>query len=187
MPTSADLPIWVKYVAIFAPLFVTAVAARFAIYYSRRQAEYARQRLKLDMFDRRYTVYKAIKTSIFERTARGTLTSDDIGACNEIIDGSEYLFEGETRAFLGAVSTILHNAWSIEFDMEKQNMLVHDEAEVPDGAICVQNMSTGEIFTRNTKLEGEEKEIADFLDSFGENLDAHFEPYLDLSKIGLVH
>jgi len=72
MPTSADLPIWVKYVATFAPLFVTTVAAAFAIYFSRRQAKHAHQRLKLDMFDRRYAVYKAIRTLISERTGRAS-------------------------------------------------------------------------------------------------------------------
>jgi len=55
----SQLPYWVQYVQALAPAVVAIIAALIAGYIAWRQYKTAHYRLCLDMFEKRFAVYKA--------------------------------------------------------------------------------------------------------------------------------
>jgi hypothetical protein len=118
------------------------------------------------MVERRYAVYSAINDFIYDHDydddlhiiATKTISLDDVSKFRKIIAGTEFLFDRQTRRYLSRTLTTLSMAAMI------------NEPNEP-----------GEVYT----YEDEKKQVADFFCVFTSMLDQHFEPHLNLSKIGL--
>jgi hypothetical protein len=115
--TETHLPLWVGYMQALGPLSATIAVACLSAYLvyqqirvAREQAMFAREKLKHDLFDRRYEIYLA-----FERMIRCLMGQDGLGTDEEnllaanicaaqavfILDEamSDYLFDLHNTAF----------------------------------------------------------------------------------------
>jgi hypothetical protein len=115
--TETHLPVWVAYMQALGPLIVTIAVACLSAYLvyqqisvAREQAMFAREKLKHDLFDRRYGIYLA-----FDRMIRCMMGQDGLGTDEEnllaanisaaqavfILDDavSDYLFDLHNIAF----------------------------------------------------------------------------------------
>jgi hypothetical protein len=106
------------------------------------------------------------------------VNDSDVERFRRITDGSEFLFDKATQGFFDDIRDILHTAHRIKFDMSKINIRDYDHG------MDEPNLKVDKRTTR--ELSPEEREVVDFLDNFMIHLDAHFDRYLNLSKIGLA-
>src|SRR5436305_15211555 len=59
MPCGAADPHWTAYLSAFSTPLIAALAGGFGVYIAWRQWRTARDRLRLDLFDKRFAVYAA--------------------------------------------------------------------------------------------------------------------------------
>jgi hypothetical protein len=145
-------------------MVVAVIAALIAAYIALRQWRTAYDRLRLDMYERRFASYDATKTLVNMITSHGQTTSDDIANFYAGIPGAEFLFDGETRGFLETIGQMAFKARMKRVSLERHPN--HPRADA---------------------LIAEEEKIMEFLlDYNGERLEKLFSRYLDLSKVGLI-
>jgi len=65
-----ELPYWLLVVLEISKGLVTPVIAVFGIWIARNQLEVNRQKLKLDLFEKRYAVYECIRKMLCENSQR---------------------------------------------------------------------------------------------------------------------
>jgi len=99
MPTSS-LPLCVQYVQALGPSFVAVIAAIIAGYIALRQWWTARDKLRFDLFEKRFNIYEVTKDFINKTTVHGTASIDDITEFYSGIRGAEFLFKGDARLFM---------------------------------------------------------------------------------------
>jgi hypothetical protein len=157
-----QLPLWVLYVQALGPT-VSVIAALTAGYIALRQWWTAHDRLRVDMYERRSSVYEATKRLLSTVTLHGTPAADDMHHFYEGTRGAEFLFDGDTRNF---VMTIRDKAFKAK--------MTHASYE--------RNID----HPRADKLSSQEEDISDYLREQDANLEKLFGRYLDLSKIGLL-
>jgi hypothetical protein len=90
-----QLPQWAMYAWALGPTLVAIIAAGIAGYIALRQWWTARDRVKLDMFEKRFAVYEATKSLINKRP----ITPNDMGEFYNGIRGAEFLFDGIHATF----------------------------------------------------------------------------------------
>lgn len=110
------VPIWLAYVKAIGPPFVALVAACIAGFYARRQAQTAKDKLKLDLFKDRLEVFTATmavctKNAMIED---GALTSAEIDAFYASYFKAKFLFEGDILAFLDEIYEVLRGLGHID-------------------------------------------------------------------------
>jgi len=154
-----QLPRWMEYVQALAPTVVAIIAALIAGYIAWRQWRTAHYRLCLDMFEKRFAVYEAIKNIINTAYLHGGVTQGDLDVFYQGIRGAEFLFKKDTKDF---VANICQMAWKAS------------------------NARARRQRSETDKLIDEELDILDFLSGQAEGLENMFRPYLDLSKAGLT-
>jgi hypothetical protein len=158
----SQLPEWMQYVQILGPSFVAIIAAAIAGYIALRQWRTANHRLRVDMYDRRYAVYEATKALIDKVAVNGQLLIEDIQEYHQKARGSEFFFDGETKAYLKEIS---ERCWRCYQAQRRQSRASNDEI-------------LGQLID-------EEFELIEFIVAEGPKLEGKFEKFLDLSRVGL--
>jgi hypothetical protein len=155
-----QLPPWIQSVQALGPTVVAVIAAGIAGYIAWRQWRTAHYRLTFDLFEKRFAVYEAVKNLINTAGSRRVIQKD-LDAFYEGIRGAEFLFGGETRAFVKKIGDM---AWKAQIVRARQQSA--DPRQID-------------------KLTDEEENILNFLSVQSEAIEDVFKPYLDLSTAGL--
>lgn len=95
----SSLPEWAQWVQAVGPLITalaTVVVGIVVGYIAYRQWLTAREKLVLDLFDKRFKVFKLLRTIVSELTSTGQL--EDVGATNELVAEGRFLFGPEVTA-----------------------------------------------------------------------------------------
>jgi hypothetical protein len=158
-----QLPLWFLYIQALGPAIVAIIAALIAGYIALRQWWTAHDRLRLDMYDKRFAVYEATKTLINAAAVQGQAMQDDLNHFYDGIRGAEFLFDGDTRDFVMKIGDMAMRARMIRARLDRQPD--HPQAD---------------------KLIDQEEDILDFLRERDAHLEKLFGRYLDLSKVGLL-
>jgi hypothetical protein len=154
------LPFWVQYVEVLGPSFIALVAALFAGYIAYRQWRTGHYRFRLDMFEKRYGVYDAIRSLIGTGELHRQITSEDLGKFYHSIRGAEFLFDGATRNFITKIGDLAFRARMARAALSKE----HPRAD---------------------RLIVEEKDVLAFLRDQDAALEKTFNRYIDLSILGI--
>jgi hypothetical protein len=162
MSQVSQLPLWVQYAQALGPGLVAIVAACIAGYIAWKQWKTAHERLRFDMYQKRFGVYAAAQRLINMTMITGQLTAEDLGNFYDGIRGAEFLFDGDTKAFVHKIGTMAVKARNVRARLEQQPD--HPNAD---------------------KLIDEEQDIVLFLVEQWPKLDAIFARYLDISSVGL--
>jgi hypothetical protein len=122
-----------------------------------KQAETARNRLRLDLFERRFTVYEALMVMAAIAAQKGEVTSEERRTCAIATKGAEFLFNKEIDDYclkLGREATLLgldnHHINQLKSTGAKQYL----EAEVSKGE---------RMIWFNTQIDEMPKRFAEFL------------------------
>lgn len=84
---------WIDLVSIFSTPVISIVTALFASYIAWRQFQTAKNKLKLDLFDKRYAVFEKITGFIASPIINDNLKSKDIVNYLRDINSAKFLFE----------------------------------------------------------------------------------------------
>ncbi|MBV8247421.1 MAG: hypothetical protein JO200_03130 [Comamonas sp.] len=137
-PTPA-LPMWLEVLKAVAPLIAALLAAGVGAWVAhkfgtiqagiaRQQAETAARKLKLDVFDRRLTSYKAIKAFITNAFHTGNFTPDERLNYLTELGTARWIFTPRVYAYLqGDLLQVLD-------EMHRTLMCTKDIQHRPDGA-----------------------------------------------------
>jgi hypothetical protein len=146
----------------WGPAIVAVVAACIAGCIALRQWWTARDRLRFDMFEKAFCGVR-VKKIINTATQHGGVTQEDLNAFYDGICGSEFLFDGNTRAFVMNIGQMI---WRAKNARARRERSAHHPL--------------------TDKLIDEEENILTFLSEQGAELENMFSRYLDLSRIGLL-
>jgi hypothetical protein len=102
------------------PTVVAIVVGLFARYIAYRQWQTAKHRLRLDMFDRRVAVYNATKDLIGTIQIHGQTLPEDLERFYRGIRGAEFLFDGDTRAFVMRIGDMSFRARMARLQWERR-------------------------------------------------------------------
>jgi hypothetical protein len=106
MPKS-ELPLWIEYLQALGPTLV-AIAVGFVAY---RQWATARDRVKLDLYDRRFAVYERLRTLLAIALQDGTISYEAVLTFAQNTRGLEFLFGYEVEEYLEGIRKNL-NMWA---------------------------------------------------------------------------
>jgi hypothetical protein len=159
---TSQLPTWVQYVQALGPAMVAVVAAGIAGYIAWKQWKTAHDRLRLDMYQRRFAVYDAARRLINMTMITGQPTAEDLGAFYDGIRGAEFLFDGETKKFVHKIGTMALKAMNVRARLQRSP----DHPDVD-------------------KLIDQEQDMVLFLVEEGSKLEGMFARYLDIATVGL--
>jgi hypothetical protein len=81
------------------PTALTFLIGLFITFIGVRQLRNGKQKLRLEMFDRRYSMYEATKLLIDKIAINGQVSSADLAEFRRNVRGAEFLFDGEARKF----------------------------------------------------------------------------------------
>jgi len=104
-----QLPYWVQTVQALGPSLVAVVVGFVAGYVAYRQFRASRDKLRLDLFEKRYAVYQEVRKVLATTLQEGTVTYDDVTSFYRKVHGSEFLFGSEVEAFIERVREKLNN------------------------------------------------------------------------------
>ena len=151
-----------RVVQALGPMAVAVVVGAFIVFVAWRQWRTGKQKLRLDMFDRRYSMYEATKMLIDKIAINGQVSSADLAEFRRNVRGAEFLFDGEARKFFKSLIAL-----SVQADLARSR-----QASAKD------ETALGEFFD-------EEDQYLKLVEAEGPNLEKIFARYLDLSGVGV--
>jgi hypothetical protein len=146
----------------WGPTAIAFVIGLFIAFIGLRQLRNGRQKLQLEMFDRRYSMYESTKSLIDKLAINGQVSSADLVEFRCNVRGAEFLFDGEARKFFKSLIDL-----SMRADLARSK-----QARAKD------ETSLGELFD-------EEDQYLNLVEAESPNLEKIFARYLDLSKMGV--
>ena len=152
----------VQGVQAWGPTAIAFVVGLFVAFIGLRQLRNGRQKLRLEMFDRRYSMYEATKLLIDKIAINGQVSSADLVEFRRNVRGAEFLFDGEARKFFKSLIDL-----SMRADLARTK-----QARAKD------ETALGELFD-------EEDQYLKLVEAESPNLEKIFARYLDLSKMGI--
>ena len=147
----------------WGPTAIAFVVGLFIAFIGLRQLRNGRQKLRLEMFDRRYSMYEATKLLIDKIAINGQVSSADLVEFRRNVRGAEFLFDGEARKFFKSLIDL-----SMRADLARSK-----QARAKD------ETALGELFD-------EEDQYLKLVEAESPNLEKIFARYLDLSKMGIL-
>lgn len=114
-----DPPHWTAYISAIVLPIIALIAARIAF----RQSQIARNKLKLDLFDRRMAVYEAVRKALGAAARNGKLTQEEEINYLVGISTAKWLFRSEVFTYLD------ETLWGKIVDLGLHN----SKAEIPHG------------------------------------------------------
>jgi hypothetical protein len=82
---------------------LTPVVASLALYIAWQQHRTARDKVKLDLFDRRYRVYRGLMDLFAAVAADGTVSDEGLGKFYRKTDQKRFIFDADIRDYLDEV------------------------------------------------------------------------------------
>ena len=92
-------PSWVTYLSALLTPAVALLAVAVAV----AQWRIAKNKLKLDLFERRYKVYSATSMAVHAVVARRTLSDEELQAFVEDTQGAKWLFNGGVDVYINDI------------------------------------------------------------------------------------
>ena len=117
-------PHWTAYLSLGTPI-AAIVAAGIAAFYARRQAETARNRLILDLFDRRFPLYNATIELFRTIFTTGVLKDEEIITYMTAVRPARFLLNVELESYL--LKTIADKAFDLTMLNAEFSTLTDDE------------------------------------------------------------
>lgn len=115
-------PVWITYSAAL----LTPVLAAFGAYIAWRQAQTAREKLKLELFERRYPVYLATFDAVRHVVVKSYLPEVEKQAFLQGTRGARWLFNP-------AVHNYIDQVWEMVLEIDNVNSLIDQHgAEIND-------------------------------------------------------
>jgi hypothetical protein len=100
--------------------FVALVAAIFAGLIAYRQWKVAHDKLRLDLFEKRYVMYGVLTSTIATTLQDGTISSSEITRFYRQTKGSEFLFGSDIEKYIGELRDKLSELASLEQEISSQ-------------------------------------------------------------------
>ncbi len=138
---------------------ITLLIAGIATYIAYQQWRTNAQKLKLDLFDRRYRIFEEIGRLLSIVYPRGTVELSDIAAFNTRTVEAKFLFGAEIERYLREISDYAR-------DVEILNFQIGD----PLGAERIKNIE-------------EKRKAMEWLKAQTDGSAEKFKPYLDFTKL----
>ncbi len=126
-----------------------------------RQWKTANDKLRLDLFEKRWRVYDAVKVILNKAAIEGQFTRDDLATFARGIEGAEFLFDGQIRDILLTIDSMCLRAQAQKKKQEK---------------------ASGDLLERALD---EEAEILTYLRQQASQIERLFVPYLGFRQAGL--
>ena len=126
------LPDWAQWVQALGPVSVSLVTAIVAVavgVIAYRQWRTAREKLALDLFDKRMTIYIAAKAGIDEFTRDGHARNNSIRNIAVVRNEAQFLFSNEIETYLAKLQEALARV-NLAFSMAEQHDQSQDWAKV---------------------------------------------------------
>ena len=140
-----QFPYWVRIVQALGPSFVAIAVGFVAATIAYRQFGAAKDKLRLDLFEKRFAVYQEARKVLATTLQEGTVSYDEVTTFYRNVHGSEFLFGPDVEKFLERVR-------------EKLNSLAFHEGQIrsfQDGALQDQaRYQTSVDASSNRMLEG---------------------------------
>jgi hypothetical protein len=160
---SDRLPLWALFIQALGTPFAAVVFGGVTSWIALRQWKTSRDKLRFDLFERRFAVYEATRKLISKVGLGGTLEKGDLWTFEDATRGAEFLFQGPAREFLKKIGGMAE-------------------------AVIISGMVQGE--TREEErlrlLKERQNELLEFI-AFQNSQIAHFDSmfrtHLDLSKV----
>lgn len=96
-PSAQQLPEWIEYAKVFSTPFVALIAGSIASLIAFHQLRTAREKLRLDLFEKRYVHYKTVKKTI--ETAKDD-KEVDLSPYLLVVGEAGWLFDIELKKYL---------------------------------------------------------------------------------------
>jgi hypothetical protein len=117
---------WTSYLTAF----LTPLIALIGIYIAYRQSVNARNKLKYELFDRRFRVYESVRELLGIAISKGTIPSDSIIIYGRAVRDAKWLLDRDIADYL--LNDVWKKAWELETvaDELKQNSQQQNSAEL---------------------------------------------------------
>jgi len=166
----SELPACIQYIQALGPTVVAVVVGTIAAYIAWRQWRTAHDRLRFDLYEKRFAVYEATKKlsdaatmHVDPKALHGSrVSAENLHAYLNTIRGSQFLFDGDARKFLVDIQDMIWEATNTLARLGRSPR--HDPVD--------------------TELE--QLPILRFLAGHNKTLEDLFKPYIDLSQIGIT-
>lgn len=109
-----DSQFWQDIAEASKALLTPTIAVAAAVY-ARRQSVTAKNKLRLDLFDRRYVMYRAVVEAIFKVSRQGTLSLEDRHALTAATRGARWLFDERVGSYID--DSIRKNISTLMFEL----------------------------------------------------------------------
>jgi hypothetical protein len=106
---TSELPLSIQIVQALGPSLVAIVVGCVAAYVAYRQYKTAKDKLRLDLFEKRYTIYLEVKAILANTLQHGTVTYEEISDFYRKVRSAELLFGPEIEAFIELLRTKLNS------------------------------------------------------------------------------
>jgi len=88
-----------EFLQILSGVLVPAIAV-ITVYIAYQQYKTNRDKLRFELYDKRYSVYRALKTFVSLIIAQGNIDLKRVFECNRDVKESEFLFDQEITSYL---------------------------------------------------------------------------------------
>jgi hypothetical protein len=103
---------------------IAAIAAVFVTgYFAKRQADIAREKLRHDLFEKRYRVFDAARKLLCEVAVHRSVSDDDLRAFVVSIGDAMFLFNDDLSSYLVEIRDRAQKLRSVEHVLDKENLL----------------------------------------------------------------
>lgn len=122
---------WTQYISAVGIPVIAAIAAWIAF----RQSQIARNKLKLDLFEKRMEVYGAVRKALTEISRQGKLTIEQQTQYLQETRSARWLFGSEVFSYLDTtlwhkiVDLELHNTMSKDSETPERSKHIQERAE----------------------------------------------------------
>ena len=116
------MPYWIQIVRALAPTLIAIIALFITAFFTRRQWKTAHDKLKLDLFEKRYATYNSLKKVLAETiTIYGNCNDREIMEFVRASKGAEFLFEKDMVSYFEQVRKTLNHIQLIERELEQES------------------------------------------------------------------
>jgi hypothetical protein len=98
-----QLPYWLQIIQALGPSIAAIVVGSIAGYVAYRQWRTASNRLRFDLFEKRYAMYEKLQDVVGTVLANGTVEYNELGTFYRATRGVEFLFGPEIERYLAEI------------------------------------------------------------------------------------
>jgi hypothetical protein len=133
---TTQLPYWIQVIQALGPSFVAIVAALIAGLIAYRQWQTTQDKLRLDLFEKRYAYFIALRELMIDVIQHGQPESEKLNDFTRKIVGAEFVFNAELSEYIQSVRARAQQLKAISRMLEnlpvgdRRNTLVDNEARI---------------------------------------------------------